>query len=378
MHAVVLLAVLRLTLRLELGPEYDSNANRSEVVAGAENADPPTGSGLLRATAKVGLAWRRGINLLRVQAGLGTKVFFNPDVLDQSVVIVQASADDRVALGRWGEFAIVGDYYDAFQDLAVTRCTNCFRRRDFRTGTSTMRLTLFDGPGTFWFGGGYRGFQYKPDPYFDFNAPMGEAGASVTKRLGHGEDPHDLTLSASYRVERRAYDGIAQGRDNAPECSPSQPLVEGCIVTTNFARSDTFHEAGVELSYVGTLLAALGYTAQLNLSNSFGQSLLRHLITLRLSYRLPWQLYASAKLQLMVSKYLDPVLLNQKVSSQTFVTIEDENRNAVILDLERAVPKLGLAVNARYSFFTNELGSPPTSFRRHVGYVGLTYHFSTR
>jgi len=59
-------------------------------------------------------------------------------------------------------------------------------------------------------------------------------------------------------------------------------------------------------------------------------------------------------------------------------TIEDENRNAVILDLEREIRRLGLSVNARYSFFTSQLGAQQTSFRRHVAYLGLTYRFSTR
>ena len=380
MHAVVLLAVFRLMLRLELGPEYDSNANRAEVVAGAATqSDVPTGSPLIRTTAKLSLAWRRGASLLRVQAGLGAKLFFNPAVVDQSVVVVQAGLDERLRLGRWGELALIGDYYDAFQNLAIAACDpECLRRRDFRTGTASARLTLLDGPGAFWLGGGFRGFQFKPDDYFSFLAPTGELGASVTHRLGRSDDPHELTLAATYRFDDRFYQGLAQARATLPLCSPELPLSDGCLSTQTYYRADWFHEAGLELSYVGTLLASVGYAAQINLSNSFGQSLLRHVVTLRISYRLPWQIYATCKLQLMVSKYLDPVLLDQRVSSQTFITIEDENRNAVILDLERPVQKLGLSVNARYSFFTNELGSPPNSFRRHVGYVGLTYHFTSR
>ena len=49
-----------------------------------------------------------------------------------------------------------------------------------------------------------------------------------------------------------------------------------------------------------------------------------------------------------------------------------------IVDLERAFPKQGLAVDLRYSFFANELSEQLTSFRRHVVYLGLTYRFSTR
>ena len=374
----MLLAVLKLSLRLELGPEYDSNANRAELVAGAVNSDPPVGSALMRTTARVSLAWKRGANLLKAQAGLGAKIFFDPGALDQSVLVVQGGLEDRVRLGRAADLTLAGDYYDAFQDLIAPVCTNCLRRRDFRTGTAGARVTAYDGPGAFWIGGGYRGFVYKPDQYFDFNAPSGELGASASLQLGPGDDAHELTFAASYRVERRAYAGALQLRGNDRTCAPDLPLVDGCLVTGKASRTDWFHEAGAELAYVGTLLASLGYTAQLDRSNSFGQSLLRHLVTLKLGYRLPWQLYATLKAQLMVTKYLDPVLLDRRISTMTFVTIEDENRNAVIVDLERGFPKRGLAIDARYSFFTNELGSPPTSFRRHVAYLGLTYRFSTR
>jgi len=379
-HAIVLLAVLKLTLRLELGPEYDSNANRSEIVAGVQNLDPPVGSALVRSTARVALAWKRGINLLRVTAGIGTKIFFEPAVLDQSVVAVQSSLDDRIRLGKVGELALIGDYYDAFQDLIAPTCTTCFRRRDFRTGQAAMRLTLFQGPGAFWIGAGYRGFVFKPDPeqYFNFHAPTGEVGASVTAQLGTEDNPQELTFAATYNLQRRGYNGNAQRLVNDPSCAPDQPLTEGCLGTSANDRVDLFHEASTELAYVGPLLASIGYTAQLNRSNSFGQSLIRHIVTLKIGYRLPWQLYASLKAQLMLGAGLDQVRIAQRISNLTFATIEDENRNAIIVDLERTFTRLGLSINARYSFFANELNEQQTSFRRHVAYLGLTYRFATR
>ena len=378
MHALVLLAVLKLTLRLELGPEYDSNANRSEVVAGALNPDPPRGSALVRSTARLGLAWRHGRNTLRLSAGLGSKIFFDPAVADQDVLVVQAGLDDRVRLSRHADLSLVGDYYDAYQHLVPSTCTDCLRRRDFRTGQGGLRLTAFQGPGAFWLGGGYRGFQYKPDAYFDFGSPSGEVGASVGLSLGTDEDPHELTLSTSYRIEHRTYNGVQQLRDNDPLCRPDLPLANGCLVPGTHTRVDDFHEMGVEVTYVGVVLAGVGYAIQLDRSNSFGQSLLRHVVTLRVGYRLPWRLYASAKAQLLVSNGLDRVQLDPQVSNLTFATIEDENRNAFVLDLEREIPRLGLAVDARYSFFASQLGAQQTSFRRHVAYLGLTYRFSTR
>ena len=380
-----MLALLNLTLRLELGPEYDTNANRSEVVAGAVNADPPVQSALTRTTARLGVVYKTRRNLVKAQVGFGSKVFFNPKVFDQDVVVGQGSLEDHVTLDRKSQLTLHGDYYDAYQHLVPSTCTDCLRRRDFRTGQGGVRLTAFDGPGTFWIGGAYRGFQYKPDAYFDFQSPVGEVGAAVSERLGTDDAPHDLTLSASYRVERRFYSGVQQLRSDMPQCAPDLPLADGCLVDGTKKRADWFHEAGVELTYVGVLLASLGYAIQLDQSNSFGQSLLRHIVTLKLAYRLPWQLYATAKLQLLVSDGLDRVVLDTQVSNLTFATIEDENRNAVILDLERDIPLKGarhggqrLSIDARYSFFASTLGAQQTSYRRHLAYLGLTYRFGTR
>jgi len=72
------------------------------------------------------------------------------------------------------------------------------------------------------------------------------------------------------------------------------------------------------------------------------------------------------------------VLLDRVVNTQTFITIEDENRNAVIVDLERPFVGSGLALNARYSVYTNELSASPVSFLRQVVYLGLTYRVGAR
>jgi hypothetical protein len=375
--AIAVIAVLKLTLRLDLGLEYDSNANRSEVVAGQSDDDPPRQSALLRTTARVGVQWKRGINLLEAQAGLGAKVFFAPSVFDQDVVVAQASLNDRLTLGHWGQLQFLGDYYDAFQNLVASNCGDCLRRRDFRTGSGGLRLTVFDGPGAFWVGGAYRSFTYKPDAYFSFQTPIGDVGASVTHNFGSDDNPHDVTLAGSYHLERRAFSGTEQLRSNDPACAPSLPLADGCLELGANQRVDVYHEAGAELSYVGVLLASIGYAIQLNQSNSYGQAFLRHVVTLKLAYRLPFKIYATAKLQLYVSNGLDRVLLNPQISNLTFATIEDENRNAVIVDLERELTR-GLAINARYSFYASTLGAQQTNYRRHVAYLGLTYRFSTR
>ncbi len=103
MHPAFAVAVLKLALKLDVGPEYDTNANRAEVFANSllPNPDKPTASALIRTTAKMQLAWRSGINLLTASGSLGGKIFFNPDVFDQDVLAGQLALDDRVRVGAF-------------------------------------------------------------------------------------------------------------------------------------------------------------------------------------------------------------------------------------------------------------------------------------
>ncbi|HEX8953141.1 MAG TPA: hypothetical protein VF945_14905 [Polyangia bacterium] len=381
MLSLAALAVVRFGLTLSLGPEYDSNANRAETVANTQSgaADTPTGSFLLRTTGTLRMTWRAGGNVLRLSAGAGGKIFFNPAVFDQDTLALTIAGEDRVRVTHFLHLAIAADYYDAWQ-LPVAP----FRARDFRSGAPVGRIYFVDPLGEVSLSAGYRGFQYKPDPYFDFQAAQATAYAVARLVFGANLD-HELDVAASYHMERRYYGGVVElfadpPRNNPsdPPCAYGHPIAERCLVAGTAQRADWYHEGGIELTYVGPVLIGVGYGMQLNLSNSFGQSLLRHIVTFKISYRFPWSLYATVKAQLYASVYLDPVLLDTNIQTQTFVTIEDEHRNNLIVDLERPIGNTGLAVNARYSIFTNEISPSPVSFLRQVVYLGLTYRVGAR
>jgi hypothetical protein len=375
-HGLLAIAVVRLGLTLSVGPEWDSNANRAEIVTRGETPDTPISSFLLRTMAQGTLSWRQGINLVRASADLGGKIYFNKDVFDQDVLAFRAGGEDRLRVARFLHLALAGDYYDAWQ-LPVTP----YRHRDFRSGAVVGRVHFVDPLGEVTLAGGYRGFVYKPDPEFDFQAAQASASAFTRVRFGRDED-HEIDLAASYHLERRLFNGPVDtfNNDNCGDTSDRQRKCLG-IPAGAETRADWFHEGGLDLTYVGTVLASVGYAAQLNLSNSFGQSLLRNIITFKLGYRLPWNLYATVKAQLFVTQYFDPVLLDRLINtqSQAFITIEDENRNNVIVDLERPIGRTGLAVLARYSVFTNEISpNKEVKFLRQVVYLGLTYRLGPR
>jgi hypothetical protein len=377
------LAVVRFGLTLSLGAEYDSNANRAESVANAESPDSPTGSFLLRSTGNLRLTWRTRSNVLRLSLGMGGKTFFNNDVSDQDVFALSLAGEDRVRVSRFVHLAVVGDYYDAWQ-LPVAP----FRARDFRSGAALGRIYFVDPLGEVALSGGYRGFEYKPDPYFNFQSA--QATAYGVARLVFGANgEHELDVAATYHFERRWFNGVVQlfepdaepfvaTQEHPLQCAYGMKIQDYCLAAGTDQRADWFHESGIELTYVGPLLLGVGYGLQLNLSNSFGQSLIRHIVTLKIAYRLPWSLYATLKAQLYSSVYLDPVLLDRAINTLQFITIEDENRNNVIVDLERPLGSSGVAINVRYSVFTNELTASPVSFLRQVVYLGLTYRVGAR
>src|SRR5262249_34497502 len=151
---------------------------------------------------------------------------------------------------------------------------------------------------------------------------------------------HELDVAATYHLERRWFNGVVEYFQPDPSPAPGQPgqmppcaygqaIQDRCLLAGTAQRLDRFHAGGLQVTYGGPLLVGVGYGLQLNLSNSFGQSLIRHVVTLKLGYRFPWQIYGTLKAQLYASVYLDPVLLDRAFNTQQFITIEDENRNNV-------------------------------------------------
>ena len=85
-----------------------------------------------------------------------------------------------------------------------------FARVDFRSGAALGRVYFVDPLGEVALSGGYRGFQYKPDPVLQF--PVG-AGDRVRRRAhcdfgANGE--HELDVAATYHLERRWFNGVVE------------------------------------------------------------------------------------------------------------------------------------------------------------------------
>jgi len=365
--ALAALAVIRFGLQLEIGAQYDTNANRAEtfnqpppVAPGDTPPAAPVASFALAGGADAALAAVGERNAFKLRLQAGGKYFFAGGAAPQDVAVVHATLDDALKLGG-GRFllGLAADYYDAYQwndcpnvvaggqSIADTSC-----HRDFRTVGARPSLSVGIGPARAALGFGARLFQWKPDSAYSFAAPHLFAGVEARFSTGD-EGENEWLLSATGRLEWRAYDAAATLPPGAPGPAPT--------------RADTDLLATASIAYSGDFLGAASYALDWDGSNSFGESFLRHIVAFSVGMELPGQLLATVRAQLVFAKYPEGYLL-LVTGNGAAQTIDDENRNALVFDLARAIGRVTLF--ARYSLFQNGVTNALVSYERQLMYVG--------
>jgi hypothetical protein len=363
----------RVGLRSELGCELDSNAHRTEVIDGAVNP-PLVSSPVVRLVLGATFIDVRDRQQLMLSATGAGKLFTAPAARDEDVLVAQTDGGWRLAVGPRTGLAAQAGYYEAFQ-RASAQPSSATDRRDFRSVTPSLRLDRLLGQrvdaALF---AGYRLFVFKPDRGFDFRAPLGGIDLRWSREADDGAADWELTAGVS--GERRAFTGARL--INA--CVPPSSVGTSCLPTAgNGQRRDLFLMSRLEMARTGRALIGVGYALHWNGSNSFGETVTRHFATLRLTAPLPLQLYLAARAELVIAEYTDPVTVGQGATSagQTFVSIEDENRNNLRVDLSRALSDR-LQLLARYTLYVNEIGTSsatggPARFRRQTILLTLAF-----
>jgi len=358
-------------IKLEAGTEYDSNIHRLELPEGtdAEVVAAP----LLRAAARAQTAARvRRRGQLRLAGVVGGKLFLTDAGRSENVGIVSVDGRFQHTLpGRSAMLSVRGAGYDSF-NLDPSSNSGAEAGRNFAIATGELGATVL-GPKhhRLTLTAGYRDFTYKPDHDFDWDGD--HYGLRYRTALWRGDPDRDLDAASievdvGYEVGRRHYAGRAF-TSNCPEGMDPDPM---CIVPTGLDRIDLVHTARAEVLYTGDRVWTGAYELSLVDSNSFGQSLVRHRIDLGVTTKTWAEVFLTARATVIVSSFLDPLLLARDVQSQTFISIDDENRNALSVHLAR---DLGASwtIEARYAIFTNEFATKALSFRRQIGYVGMTH-----
>jgi hypothetical protein len=116
-------------------------------------------------------------------------------------------------------------------------------------------------------------------------------------------------------------------------------------------RRDRFWTARAEVTRTGALLLGAGLLLGVNDSNSYGESLQRLIGSLRGVVLLPWQLSLSARAELVATRYREAVPVGHNATTGMFVSVEDEGRSALRLELVRPLTdavELGAATRSTH------------------------------
>jgi hypothetical protein len=347
----------RYTLRGELGTELDSNATRTETVGGA--ASPARVQSFLQRLVVSGtlsdvVSPRHAVAL---SATAAAKLFDSPAARGENVAIAQSSAAWRARLGETLRLTASGTYYEAFQARQADPIANA-ERRDFRSLIPSLQLGLLASESLdLSLTGGWRWLAFKSDRNFDFAGPT---AALDLRWVRQREDAADWELNAGAAVEHRRFGG---------------PAFIGMCTSTGLpcpgpaSRTDDLMTGRLEVTRTGGLLLGAGYVFAYNLSNSFGDTVMRHFAIARFAANLPFELSLAARADLLFAHYRDRVNV---AAGSGFVSIEDENRSSARVDLSRGLGE-HLRLLARYTVYVSEIGSDAASYLRQTILLSLAY-----
>ncbi|MBA3394442.1 MAG: hypothetical protein H0T89_17485 [Deltaproteobacteria bacterium] len=347
---------------VEGGAEADSNLQRVETGAGL-----PTerlGGSVIRVGARVdhrGVA-AGGAFALALQS-LSRLVAGN-EATPENVALLTADLRWVHAIGKRPVSAGFGLVFADALPLADEVGARTFRNLGADAllvlrGTEDRSLTLAVGP---------RHFEYKPDHDFDW------IGAAISARLDltlwePSGGTRSVELAAIVGFEARAYDSRAR----ASACPDDAPPSPECFAPTTLARRDRYQRAGVELTWVGRVVAAAGYQLTVIDSNSYGQSLVRHRATVSTTTDLPGKWIGTALATLQIDQYLDGVVVQKDLQHQEFTNLDDANRSSLQLRIARKLT-VAWSLEARGAIWRDLGGTLDTSFRRELVYLGGVYN----
>jgi hypothetical protein len=361
----------RYTLRAELGLEYDTNAHRAELVAYGDN--PPLVASPLERVVLAGTlsdAVAEG-QLLTLGGTAAGKIFDTPGARDEDVAIAQSSLAWAKTLSPRATLTLSGAYYEAFQ-RAAANSVDASERRDFRSLAPTAQVGFVPRDRLdLSFSAGYRVFVFKPDRDDDFDAP---ALAAELHWVPQTDGDADWEASAGVAYERRAFGGPAFTVD-AADCTVVRKLPPGLACSDADSRRDDFLMSHLDVQRVGRVLLGAGYAFNYNRSNSYGESVMRHIATARFAAPLPGELTLAARAEVLFAFYAQPQLIGAIAAGNSFSSIEsidDENRSSVRVDLSREIEQ-GVRLVARYTFYANEIANTsPVSYRRQTFLLSVT------
>jgi hypothetical protein len=354
----------KMAVTAEGGAEVDSNVQRFETGPGltTERVAAPVarlGARLTRTDRAM-----RGAYALAVGALSRTVLSGDPDLSPENVVLLSGDLRWMHPIAERAVSAGIG-----LVGVDALPITDSVGSRTFRTLGGEGLVMVRNGEQrslTLAFGG--RDFVYKPEHRYDWRGPTASLRLDLTL-WERDEGARSVELAAMFGFEARAYDSFA----NASACPEDAPPKEECYAGTSLRRADRFQRGGLEVTWTGRFVAAASYQLSVTDSNSYGQSIVRHRATLSATTNLPWRLYGTALATLQLDHYPDGLPVERDLVTQTFTTLDDENRSSLQVRVARHVAA-AWAVEGRGAIWRNLGSELDTVFRRAVLYVGAVYN----
>lgn len=349
------------TVTLEGGGEADTNVQRVETGPGLDTER--IGAGVLRFGAKLDRRGKVAGGGFAFVLGALTRYVTNLDASTENVTLFTGElrylrpVDKRdVSLG-FG--LIAADAQPITDDVGA---------RTFRNLGADGLLVLDGGEAKqLTIGFGVRRFEYKENHDFDWTGPVASARLDLALWQPSG-GTRSVELATYLAFEARSYDSTALS--NA--CPPGAPPNDNCSAGTSLPRDDRSQRVGIELTWIGKIVAAIGYQVTVIDSNSFGQSLVRHKTTVSATHALPLGLYGTAIATLQIDQYLDGLVLKTDTQRSEFTSLDDENRSSIQVRLARPV-SAAWSLEGRAAIWRNLGSTMDASFRRASVYAGLVY-----
>jgi hypothetical protein len=362
------------TVQAEAGAEVDSNVQRVETGPGLETEE--LSSSVVRAGAKFDHRGRIAGGGYTVHGASYARLVGNQDAQSESVALLAGDlkwmhpvGTRPVSIG----FSIGGADALALDD-EVNRIDPCDRRRLDRTfatfGGDVLLVMRKDEDRSLTLGFGGRRFVYKPCNKFDWYGPALSARLDLTLWQQSG-GTRSLELATFASIEARTYNDVAFANACAEGEMPENPA--DCSAPTSLDRYDRYHRIGAELTWVGGVVAAVGYQLAVTDTNSYGQSLVRHRVNLSATRELPGHLFGTALVTLQYDQYLDGLIVQKDLQNQTFTTLDDENRSSFQLRIARPLSET-FSIESRVAYWRDLGGGDDASFRRTLFYLGGVYN----
>jgi hypothetical protein len=350
------------TVTLEGGAEADSNVERVETGPGLDIT--PIAAGVARLGARLDHADKIfGGGYTLGASGLGRYVMGNDEASPENVFLVAADLRWLHAVGERPVhvgFAVTGADAIAITDSIGNRTFSNLGADAllaFRSGDD-KKLTLAVGG---------RDFIYKPDREFDWTGPVANARLDLVLWQPEGQTK-SFELAGTAAFEARTYNSNAF----ADSCAIGEAQEPICFAPTTIRRRDRVQRIGLELTWVGDFVAALGYQLTVVDSNSYGQSLIRHRATLSGTKELFWGIFGTAIATLQIDRYLNGLLVQSDFQHTEFTNLEDENRSSIQVRLARPVTST-ISVEMRGAIWRGIGDSMSDAFSRELLYAGLIY-----